>query len=243
VSGTPPLVQAALNGSRRREEHPALPLSSWELAQAATEAVEAGAGSIHVHIRDAAGAESLAAPDLARAVDALRTAVPGTPLSVSTGAWIVPDPAQREALVTEWTLLPEAASVNFHEPGAERLAELLLSRGVAVDGGLRDTKAAERLVRSGLGARCRRLILEPPDQSLDAALETVRRVEALLDEAGLSLPRQLHGTDRTTWPLLTEAARRRYEMRIGFEDTLTLPDGSMAATNAVLVTEACWMVR
>jgi uncharacterized protein (DUF849 family) len=34
------------------------------------------------------------------------------------------------------------------------------------------------------------------------------------------------------------AARRRYETRTGFEDTLRLPDGSLAASNADLVRAA-----
>jgi uncharacterized protein (DUF849 family) len=38
--------------------------------------------------------------------------------------------------------------------------------------------------------------------------------------------------------MIAEAAARGYDTRIGFEDTLTLPDGSMAASNAVLVTLA-----
>jgi uncharacterized protein (DUF849 family) len=238
-----PAVQVALNGSRRREEHPAIPLSSWELAQSAAEAVEAGAGSVHIHIRDARGAESLAAPDLGRALSALRAAVPGTPLSLSTGAWIVADPTRRQRLVEEWTVTPDSASVNFHEPGAEPLAELLLSRGIGVDAGLRDAKAAERFVRSGLGPRCRLLLLEPAAQDVDEAQATVHRLETILDGAGLTAPRQLHGVDRTAWPLLADAGTKGYGTRIGFEDTLTLPDGSMAATNAVLVTEACWMLR
>jgi uncharacterized protein (DUF849 family) len=233
------LVQVALNGSRRREEHPAIPLTTWALARSATEAVDMGAGAVHVHVRDASGAESLAAPDVARVVSALRTAIPGTPISVSTGAWIVADVDRRHRLVGEWTQLPDSASVNFHEDGAEGLVELLLSRGVGVDSGVCDLKAAERLVRSGLGLRCRRVMLEPQGQDLNTARGTIRRMETALDEAGVTVPRQLHGTERTAWPLLMDAGAKGYEARIGFEDTLTLPDGSMAATNAVLVAEAC----
>ena len=239
----PPLVQAALNGSRRREEHPALPLTSWDLARAATEAVEAGAGDIHIHVRDASGEESLAAVDVARAVDALRAAVPGTPVSLSTGAWIVRDTEHRRRLVGEWTQRPDAAAVNFHEDGAESLAELLFTLGMAVDAGLSTPKAAERLVTSGVGPRCRRVILEPASQDLAAAREAARRIEAVLEHAGLTVPRQLHGLDHTAWPLLADSAAKGYEIRIGFEDTLILPDGSMAASNAVLVAEACWTLR
>jgi uncharacterized protein (DUF849 family) len=40
------------------------------------------------------------------------------------------------------------------------------------------------------------------------------------------------------WPLIDEAAARGYDIRVGFEDTLALPDGSLAVSNAVLVAEA-----
>ena len=77
----PRMLQAALNGARRREEHPALPTSSPELADAAAQSVAAGAVAIHVHVRDGRGAESLDPQDVARALGALRAAVPGVPVA------------------------------------------------------------------------------------------------------------------------------------------------------------------
>jgi uncharacterized protein (DUF849 family) len=234
----PRLLQAALNGARRREDHPALPTTAAELADAAARSVAAGAVAIHVHARDERGIESVAPPDVARVVAALRTAVPGIPVGVSTGAWIMPETELRHQTVSAWDQLPDYASVNFDEPGAERLAQLLLSRGVGIEAGLARPAAAERLVRSGLAPRCLRVLIEPQAQQLDLALRTVAEIEALLDAAGVTLPRLLHGIDRTAWPMIAEAAARGYDTRIGFEDTLTLPDGSLAASNAVLVTLA-----
>ena len=75
-------------------------------------------------------------------------------------------------------------------------------------------------------------------QALDAALRTVEEIEAVLDAGGVDLPRLLHGLDHTAWPLIGTAAARGYDTRIGFEDTLTLPDGTPAPTNAALVTAA-----
>ena len=234
----PRILQAALNGARRREEHPALPTSSPELADAAAQSVAAGAVAVHVHVRDGRGTESLAPEDVARALGALRAAVPGVPVGVSTGAWIMPDTELRHRTVSAWTVQPDYASVNFDEPGADRLATLLLSRGTGIEAGLSKPVAAERLVRSGLAARCLRVLIEPQAQQLHVALATTVEIEALLDAAAVRLPRLLHGIDRTAWPLITEAATRGYDTRIGFEDTLTLPDGSLAANNAVLVATA-----
>ncbi|WP_017542365.1 3-keto-5-aminohexanoate cleavage protein, partial [Nocardiopsis prasina] len=52
-------IVACLNGDRRPEAHPALPVSSEQVVAEARAAVEAGADEIHVHPRDGAGAESL----------------------------------------------------------------------------------------------------------------------------------------------------------------------------------------
>lgn len=240
-SMTPPptarlrLLQAALNGARRREDHPALPTTSPELAAAASQSVAAGAMAIHVHVRDARGLESVAPNDVARAVAALRGAVPGIPFGVSTGAWIMPETERRYQTVSAWELLPDYASVNFDEPGAEQLAQLLLSRRVGVEAGLARPVAAERLVQSGLAPHCLRVLIEPQARRLDEALAIVADIERLLDAAGITLPRLLHGIDATAWPLIAEAASRGYDTRIGFEDTLTLPNGTLAESNAVLV--------
>jgi len=229
------LLEAALNGSRRREEHPAVPLTARDLAIAAADAVAAGAGAVHLHVRDQDGAESVAPPDVARVLTALRSAIPDLSIGVSTGAWIVPDPEVRRRLVAAWAARPAFASVNFHEVGAEQLADLLLSQGIGIEVGLANVAGAERLAASGLAPRCLRILLEPQEQDFAAALGTVQQVESVLRQAHITLPRLLHGVDRTTWPMIAEAAARRCDTRIGFEDTLTLPDGSPAASNAVLV--------
>jgi uncharacterized protein (DUF849 family) len=65
------LIEAALNGGRTRAEHPGVPCSPEEMAAAAREAVAAGAGAAHFHVRGAGGRESVDADDLARAVSAL----------------------------------------------------------------------------------------------------------------------------------------------------------------------------
>lgn len=227
-----------MNGARRRGDHPALPTTAAQVAEAAAQSVAAGAGAIHVHVRNAAGDESLDPDDVARTLAALRAAIPGIPVGVSTGAWIMPDTVRRYRTVSAWEHHPDYASVNFDEPGADRLAARLLSRGTGIEAGLSKPMAADRLVRSGLAPRCLRVLIEPQAQQLDDALGTVAEIESLLDAAAVRLPRLLHGIDATAWPFIAEAATRRYDTRIGFEDTLALPDGSLAESNAQLITHA-----
>src|SRR5689334_19524262 len=142
------LLKAALNGRRRPSEHPAVPVTPAQLAHESASAVRTGAGAIHVHPRDADGQESLAPGDVAAALEAIRTACPSTPIGVSTGAWITPELDQRFALIGAWKVLPDFVSVNFHEPGALRVARLLLSKGVAVEAGIWNPSAAEFLKQS-----------------------------------------------------------------------------------------------
>lgn len=232
------MLQAALNGARRRDDYPTIPWTPEDLAGSAADAARAGAAAIHVHVRDGRGVESLEPADIARTLRALRTAVPQVPVGVSTGAWIVPNTERRHHLVEGWTELPDYASVNFDEPGSELLAALLLQRAIGIEAGVANTTAATRFARSGLASRCLRILLEPQIQEFAAALDVVRDVEAVLDQAQIAIPRLLHGIDRTAWPMINEAARRGLQTRIGFEDTVTLPDGAAAPSNAALVAAA-----
>jgi uncharacterized protein (DUF849 family) len=232
------LIKACLNGSRARGAHPALPLTPEELAREARSAVEASAGALHIHPYRADGAQSLEAGDVAAAVAAIRAACPGVPVGVTTIALAAPDPARRLALVRSWTRLPDFASVNFAEAGAADLCTALLDMGVGVEPGLATAADAQLLIDSALADRYLRLLLEPEEQDLDAALATVVAIEAALDAGGVQTPRLLHGIEATAWPLLDVALDRGYDLRIGLEDTLLLPDGQPAAGNAQLVVAA-----
>lgn len=230
------ILVAALNGGRPRSALGTVPILPSELAAAAREAAGAGADAVHFHVRDPDGRESLAAVDVGLAVTAVRST--GVPFGVSTGAWIIADPAERLDTIGRWTELPDFASINFDENGAIELAAALLRRGVDIEAGVADRLAAEQLVQSGLAERCLRIMFEPREQVPADALASVCGAEAVLDAAGVGCPRLLHGVDATAWALLDEAAARRYDGRIGLEDTLTLPDGRRAAGNGDLVRAA-----
>jgi len=228
------LLQACLNGTRRPDAHPRVPTDPAALARDAVAVVAEGAGALHVHVRAADGAESYAPEAVAATLEALRSAV-DVPIGVSTGAWVVPDPGERLALVAGWPRLPDFASVNFNEPGAVALARLLLDRGVGIEAGLWHADAARVLVDSGLAGECVRTLCEPIDQDLAVAAATLDALLAVLDDHAADVPRLLHGFGATTWPMLRRAAELGYASRIGLEDTLTLPDGSPAPDNATLV--------
>lgn len=236
-------LQAALNGVRSPAVHPAIPVTVEDLARDARAAIEAGAKCLHVHVRDTQSHESLAPADVTPVLRALRLACPSVPIGLSTGAWIVPELAERHRQIHAWEVLPDYVSINFDEPAADVLAAHLLGRGVGVEVGLNGGLAAERFVQSGLVSQCLRVLLEPGDATLEDALRTVAVIEGVLDTGGAEQPRLLHGTDTTAWPLLREAAQRGYPTRVGFEDVLTLPNGSPAGSNSDLIRAAIALLR
>ena len=120
-----------------------------------------------MHVCNDHGQESLAPDDVARTLDAIRTACPGIPVGVSTGAWILPDVSQRLTLLRAWHVLPDFASVNLHETGAMQVIEILFAKGVGVEAGIWNARAAETLLRSGLAEACVRLLLEPAEEGDD----------------------------------------------------------------------------
>jgi len=232
------MIKAALNGGRPRSEHSAIPITPQELAISAKEAVEAGAGAIHFHVRAANERESLDGDDVTRAVNTVKAAVPKTPVGISTGAWILNNTKLRYDKISAWKTFPDFASINFKEDGAIPLAQLLTARGVPIEGGVADVDGAKIFLASGYAERCIRLLIEPLEPTLYAAMQTLNAIVKLLDEANNKIPRVLHGLNELAWPLVDEAARRGYDTRVGFEDILTLPDGKPAPNNGALVAEA-----
>ncbi|MEU5889309.1 3-keto-5-aminohexanoate cleavage protein [Streptomyces sp. NPDC047461] len=228
------MVQVCLNGSRGAADGAVVPLSPEALAESAAAAVAAGATDIHVHPKSPCGDDTLSPRVLAATLDAIRARVP-VPVGVTTGAWTEPDPARRLERVRDWTVLPDHASVNWHEPGAEELAAALIERGVGVEAGIwSGTDAASRFAVSPLGPRVLRVLAEVTDGSAETAQDTAR---ALLAGVGAAhgRPVLLHGEDGGAWPVLRLAGRLRLATRIGLEDTLVLPDGEPASSNAQLV--------
>jgi uncharacterized protein (DUF849 family) len=230
------LLQAALNGPFGKDLHPKLPISAQELTRDAAACVAAGAQAIHLHPRDAGGAERLDAQVVNSVVAAVRDAC-GVPVGVSTGAWIEPDLARRLELLAGWSA-PDYASVNLSEEGAAEVMQTLLDAGIGIEAGVWSVEDAERLAACGLGDRVTRVLIEPVDISAGDAVTLVDEIHATLDRLGLSAPRLQHGDGEATWVLLRDAIRRNIDTRIGLEDTVDGPDGARADGNEALVRAA-----
>lgn len=232
------LVKACLNGG---SDHPAAPVTPSELAVDARAVVAEGARAIHIHPRDAAGAQTLEAAHVLAAVAAIRSAVPGIPVGVTTGIWAVDgDPERRLRLVAAWEGpdVPDFASINLNEAGIDPLADLLSERGIAIEAGVWVPDDADRLAASSFAGRIIRVLLEAGDETGPAAVETTAEIETALDRLGITAPTVAHGYGLATWEVIRRAIGLERGFRVGLEDTTVLPDGTPASSNAELVAAA-----
>jgi len=141
--------------------------------------------------------------------------------------------------VRSWEILPDFASVNWHETGSVELAEHLLDRGVGIEAGLHTTESIAAWKRWPRRAATARVLLEVVEPL--TAKSGLARARDLVDafhpwESAVRV--LLHSEDVASWTVLREAVRIGVDSRIGLEDTLFLPDGTRALGNGELVRAA-----
>lgn len=242
-----PLVLAvAPNGARKsKADHPALPIEPDEVAEVARTCAAAGASMIHLHVRDAEGQHSLDVGRYQAATEAVRAAV-GSDLvvQITTEAVGRYDPAEQMDCVRR--LQPEAASFALREliPDAESEAEAarffswVNETGIQAQFILYDADDLRRF--RALRARG---ILPAGPQFLLFVLG--RYAAGQRSEPSDLLPFLAAHDQNDPWAVCAfgpkeaaaavAAAALGGHARIGFENNLLLPDGSVAADNAALV--------
>jgi uncharacterized protein (DUF849 family) len=227
-------VQACLNGGRTIQEHPAVPRTPSELAADAVAVSRAGAFSVHLHPRDRRGAETLDAAACDAAVAAIRAAVRGMPVGLSTSAAIQPDPFARAAALRAWRQPPDFVSVNLSELGWAGVARAASHARIGIEAGLSSGAEAEELAQSPFAHQLVRALVETDGDPDDA------RAISRLIPAGV--PQLWHGEGPRTWEVLATAAAAGHDIRVGLEDVLTLPNGDSAAGNEELVAVAAQLI-
>ncbi len=250
-----PLVLAvAPNGAyKQKADHPAVPLTAAELGAEARRCLDAGAAMIHLHVRTPAGRHLLDAGAYRDATQAIRAAVgQALVVQVTTESGRVYAPPQQMAVVRE--LVPEAVSVAVRElvpdPSHEREAAgffaWLAQAGIMTQVILYD--AADVLRWRSL--RERGVVPDAPW----FLLFVLGRYSAGQRSAPVDLLPFLAAHDGPEpWAVcafgpqenacMMAAAAFGGHLRVGFENNLLLPDGSVAADNAALVRRAADGVR
>lgn len=223
-------VKACLNGARTRAEHPAVPLTPAELALDAVAVQRAGAFAVHVHPHDARGVQTLDAAACDAAVAAIRAAVGGLPVGLSTAQAIDRDPFARAAAIKLWRTPPDFVSVNLSELGWAGIIRAALQAGIGVEAGLATPRDADELAHSPFAHRLVRALVE-----VDGGVDEARAISELVPEG---VPQLWHGYGERTWTIVAAGAAAGHDVRIGLEDGLLLPDGRTASNNAELVASA-----
>ena len=229
------LITVAPTGAEAvKADVPALPVTLDELVDTAVACEAAGAGLVHVHIRDEQARPTL---DLGRLRDTVAALRERTTLVVqlSTGG-AVTDPYEHRLRVLDAE--PDSCSltcgtVNFGDDVFSNpwpfMAELFDLGHVAAMNRLLDTYGAP------YGGQVHAdLVMGVPGGMPGTAAALVAAVQALPEGASWSAT----GIGRTTLPVALAALSAGGHLRVGMEDTLSFARGRPVAHNAELVTRA-----
>jgi Uncharacterized conserved protein len=250
---TPFAIAVAPNGARRsKADHPRLPMTAAETARDAAEALEGGAAMIHLHVRDRNGAHTLDIDLYREAIAAVRAAV-GDRLVVQITTEAVGRFTWREQIAVIDAVRPESVSIALREilpetGGDERAVAGLFARMERVGtlpqiiiyeaGELR--RLADLFTRGILPAERIGILAVAGRYSESGARES--ELDTYLG-AGLALhPWMMCAFGPQEAAFMARACRHGGHARVGFENNLWLPDGSLAGSNAALVAataEAC----
>ena len=246
----PIAIAVAPNGGRRtKADHPALPVTTDEIVATAAACLEAGACMIHVHIRDRHGGHLLDVDAYRTAIAAVQAAVGDRlVIQITSEALGIYKSAQQMAIVRE--VRPEAVSLALRELAPDARDETAFADFLT---GLRQENTTPQI------------ILYSPEEAVRLA-ELNKRGVILFDDVPVLyvlgryavgqrsspndlLPFLAPGMPRFAhWSVCAFGARENAcvataallggHARVGFENNLWLPDGSVAPDNAALVAAA-----
>ncbi|WP_439497484.1 3-keto-5-aminohexanoate cleavage protein [Bosea sp. (in: a-proteobacteria)] len=244
-SPAPLLIAVAPTGARRgKADHPALPVTSSEIAAEAVACRAAGAAMLHLHVRDAQGAHSIDPERYREASAAVRSVCADIVIQITTEAVGRYTPEEQADCIRR--LRPEAVSIAIREicpPGSdERQAEALFgfmaAERIAPQIILYDTADIAHFLnlrRRGVLCEADRVLYvlgrySPGQRSGPADL-----IPFLNAAEGEALNWSLCAFGPLERACALTAAGLGGHVRVGFENNLWLPDGSVAPGNAALV--------
>lgn len=249
------LIAVAPNGARRtKTDHTALPIQPEEIAHVAGEAVLAGAGLIHLHVRDDANQHSLDPARYRDALSAIKDTV-GDALIAQITTEACGIYSRDEQMRVVQALRPEACSIALRElcptdqpedtATFQHFLEDCHKEGILLQHILyneADLARFRRLQSEGIIPESRPFVLlvigryaTNPDCWQPDFLTLMNALHAAPD---MMPDWAVCGFGVAQLSILTAAASLGGHVRVGFENGLHLPDGTLAHTNGELI-EAC----
>lgn len=240
-------IAVAPNGGRRtKADHPALPLTAAELARTAAECLEAGASMIHIHVRRPDGSHLLDADAYREAIAAIRAQVGNRlVLQITTEALGVYSPAEQVATLK--AVRPEAASLALREIAPEDSSVSIFADALTW---MKEESVLPQIILydPSEAVRLQALIQRGlvPWTDIPVLYVLGRYTTSQTSDPADLLPFLAPGMPRfSNWSVcafgryeaacVTAAALLGGHVRVGFENNLLLPDGSLAGSNAALV--------
>lgn len=233
-------IMVAPNGARRgKADHPALPVTAGELAAVARDCSDAGAGAIHVHVRDAAGLHSLDAGLYAEAMAEIAVAAPAMRIQITTESAgrfdIAAQEACLEAVAPRWASIARR-EMAVDEGAAARIYAACAERNTEVQHILYAPEELDQLL-----AWAEAGVIPVGPLSVIFVLGSYAGTEAVPRDLDAFLARP--GIDtladwtvcafgRAEQACLLAALKRGGRARIGFENNLWHPDGTLLRDNA-----------
>ena len=235
-------VLVAPNGARRGHgDHSALPVTTAETVSTARACQQAGADGLHLHVRDQHGEHSLDQGRYRETLAELRQSVPGLDLQVSTEAAGIFDVASQLQCLEG--LQPTWASISVREIArapelAERVYGTCSGQGTRVQHILYNQADAALLARWQAKGIVRQEQVErlyvsgryETDQE-----KTPSQLSAWITDNTPSTPWMVCAFGANEHSCLLNAAELGADIRVGFENSLTDPKGSMWVDNATSV--------
>jgi len=238
-----PKLMVAPNGARKvKKDHPAVPLTISEIVTTAKSCNKVGAGAIHLHVRDKEGQHVLDVGLYKEALNELEHQVPNMHIQVTTEAVGKYSPADMRKLAYDVT--PPGASIGT--------SELIPSRKPEEE----DIKLYKYLTEAG--TKIQHILYKPED--IDLLIELLNKAEIPINDAWclfvighysgrISYPENIlpfikkmkeHNIN-LDWAIcafrkeemdcLEKAISLGGKLRVGFENSLFMPNGEIAPDN------------
>ena len=262
----PVVITCSISGTlANREQCPAIPYTPAEYAAEARRIVDEGGTMIHIHARKPDGTPSYEIEDFAAISDAIRSEVgEAVIINFSTGTIGVPVAKRIDYLRA---CRPEVAALNmgsmnyakysrkrrdfvFKAVFANPFEEIIELLGAMNELGIKPEHECFDVGHVGsLPPLVDMGVLHPP-LHVDCVMgvvggipPTARNLAAMVE----NIPTPAHwgviGISRDQWMLVAAALTLGGSIRVGLEDNLYLPDGTMARSNGELIAKARQMTE
>ena len=240
---TLPDIMVAPNGARKTtEDHPAIPVTIDQLVTVASDCFDAGARAMHFHVRDGEQRHVLDAGLYKEAIAALRAAVPELHLQMTTEAVGRYSPEEMRKVTEE--VMCEGVSIGIIEMIPDgvisdeiiRFYQMLVANDIRVQHICYYTEHIELLSRLLTQANLPReelwvlftighysgRISDP--STIPQFVQTLKQEEIYADWGVCAF-------DKEEESCLKMAIELGGSVRVGFENSMVMPDGSVAADN------------